>query len=116
MRGKMDEQTWYSIKAKYPIGTFVRGKVTQHKPFGIFLDIGETGVKGLIRIVDFVDVGEMREELYPPIGATVGGIVYENSDKENAQINLSAKPSIIHDFLMNLRQQDEIDPTFLHDM
>ncbi len=112
----MDEQTWYSIKAKYPIGTFVRGKVVQHLPFGIFLDIGESGVKGLIRIVDFVDVGEMREELYPPIGKTMGGIVYEYSSHEDAQIILDAKPSALHDFLMALRQQDEIDPTFLHDM
>jgi ribosomal protein S1 len=112
----MDEQTWYSIKAKYPIGTFVRGKVIKHKPFGVFLDIGEPGVTGLIRIVDFVDTGEMREDMYPSIGATVGGIIYENSDSGNAQLNLSAKPSAIHDFLMNLRKQDEIDPTYLQDM
>jgi ribosomal protein S1 len=98
----MDEQTWYSIKAKYPIGTFIRGKVIQHQSFGVFLDIGEQGVKGLIRITDF--------------GVTVGGIIYENSDSENAQINLTTKPSIIHDFLMNLRKQDEIDPTYLQDM
>ncbi len=112
----MDEQTWYSIKAKYPIGAFVRGKVTKHAPFGIFLDIGEPGVKGLIRIGDFVDAGEMREDMYPSIGATIGGIISANSDSENAQINLSTKPSIIHDFLMNLRKQDEIDPTYLQDM
>jgi ribosomal protein S1 len=112
----MDEQTWYSIKAKYPIGTFVRGKIIQHMRSGVFLDIGEPGVKGLIRIEDFVDVGEMREDLYPPIGATVGGIVSENSDQENAQISLSAKPSAIHDFLMKIRQEDDIDPTYLYDM
>jgi ribosomal protein S1 len=112
----MDEQTWYSIKAKYPIGTFVRGEVIQHWPFGVFLDMGEPGVTGLIRIEDFVDVGEMRVDMYPAIGAIVGGIIYENSDSKNAQINLSTKPSIIHDFLMNLRKQDEIDPTYLQDM
>jgi ribosomal protein S1 len=112
----MDEQTWYSIKAKYPIGAFIRGKVIEHQPFGVFLDIGEQGVKGLIRITDFVDVGEMRVDMYPPIGATVGGIICENSDSENAQINLTTKPSVIHDFLMNLRKQDEIDPTYLQDM
>jgi hypothetical protein len=112
----MDEQTWYSIKAKYPIGAFVRGKVIQHRPFGIFLDIGEPGVRGLVRIVDFVDVGEMREDLYPPIGAIVGGIIYENTNSTNSQINITTKPSVIHDFLVNLRQQDEIDPTYLQDM
>jgi ribosomal protein S1 len=114
----MDDQTWYSIKAKYPIGTFVRGKILQHMPFGVFLDIGESGVKGLIRIVDFVDVGEMRVDLYPAIDSLVGGIVYGYSNQEDAQINISTKPSDIHHFLMKLRQQEEIDldPTYLQDM
>jgi ribosomal protein S1 len=112
----MDDQTWYSIKAKYPVGAFVRGAVTSHKPFGVFLDIGEQGVTGLIRIVDFVDEGEMREDLFPAIGKVIGGIVYGYSDHQNAQINLDAKPSTLHDFLMALRQEDEIDPTYLQDM
>jgi ribosomal protein S1 len=112
----MDDQTWYSIKAKYPRGTFVRGSVTSHHPFGVFLDMGEPGVRGLIRIVDFVDEGEMQADLFPAIGKIVGGIVYEYSDHQSAQINLDAKPSALHDFLMKLRQQDEIDPTYLQDM
>jgi hypothetical protein len=58
----------------------------------------------------------MREDLFPAIGKVVGGIVYEYSDHQNAQINLDAKPSALHDFLMKLRQQDEIDPTYLQDM
>lgn len=79
------------------------GKVIQHRHFGIFLDIGEPGVRGLVRIVDFVDRGDMNEGLYPEIGLTVGGIVYGYSDKENAQINLSATPSVLHRFLVPLK-------------
>jgi ribosomal protein S1 len=99
----MDDQTWENIKTKYKRGSFVQGKVTRHFPFGIFLDIGEPGVKALIRVVDFVDEGDMNEDLYPEIGSTVGGIVYEYSRKEDAQINLSATPSVLHRFLVPLK-------------
>jgi ribosomal protein S1 len=98
----MDETTWESIKDRYQIGTFVRGKVIQHMQFGIFLDIDEPGVKGLIRIVDFVDEGEMREELYPAIDSTVGGVVYGYGEQER-QINLSATPSAIGNFLLSIQ-------------
>jgi ribosomal protein S1 len=99
----MDDRSWEDIKVKYPIGTFVRGKVYKHMYFGIFLDIGELGVKGLVRIVDFVDEGDMNEDLYPVIGATVGGIVYGHSRKEDGQINLNATPSVLHRFLVPIR-------------
>ncbi len=99
----MDDQMWEAIKSKYQRGTFVQGKVIKHKPFGIFLDIGEPGVIGLIRIVDLVDEGEMNKDFYPEIGSTVGGIVYEYSGKEYAQINLNATPSVLHRFLVPLK-------------
>jgi ribosomal protein S1 len=98
----MDDLTWENIKEKHQIGTFIRGKVVQHMHFGIFLDIGEPGVKGLIRIVDFVDEGEMREDLYPSIGSTVGGVIYGYSE-EGRQINLSATPSAIGEFLLSIQ-------------
>ena len=106
----MDDLTWENIKEKYQLGIFIRGKVTRHMPFGIFLDIGEAGVKGLIRIVDFVDEGEMREDLYPAIGSTVGGVIYGYSDKENAQINLSATPSAIGEFLLSIQNPNSQTP------
>ncbi len=101
----MDDIAWENIKDKYKIGTFIRGKVFQHMHFGIFLDIGEPGVKGLIRIVDFVDEGKMREDLYPAIGSTVGGVIYGYSE-EGRQINLSATPSAIGEFLLSIQNSD----------
>jgi ribosomal protein S1 len=103
----MDDQAWESIKAKYKRGTFVQGKVIKHMPFGIFLDIGEPGVKGLIRIVDFLDESAMSEDLYPELDSTVGGIVYEYSQKENGQINLDATPSVLHRFLVPLKGRSQ---------
>ncbi len=106
----MDDLAWENIKDKYQVGTFIRGKVIQHMHFGIFLDIGEPEVKGLIRIVDFVDEGEMREDLYPAIGSTVGGVIYGYSDKENGQINLSATPSAIGEFLLSIQDPNSQTP------
>jgi ribosomal protein S1 len=103
----MDDKTWENIKAKYKPGTFVQGKVTKHMHFGVFVDIREPGVKGLIRIVDFVDEGDMSEDLYPEIGATVGGIVYEYSRKEDGQINLNSTPSVLHRFLVPLKGRSQ---------
>jgi ribosomal protein S1 len=99
----MDDDNWDRIKAKFPIGTFVQGQVTRHLHFGIFLDIGELDVRGLVRIVDLVDEGDMNGDLYPEIGSTVGGIVYRYSRKEDAQINLNSTPSVLHQFSVPLK-------------
>jgi ribosomal protein S1 len=101
----MDDLVWEGIEDKYKIGTFIRGKVVQHMHFGICLDIGEPGVKGSIGIGNFVDEGEMREDLYPAIGSTVGGVIYGYSE-EGRQINLSATPSAIGEFLLSIQNSD----------
>ena len=69
----MDSQSWEQIKLKYKLGQFLLGKVEYHAPFGVFVNIGEDGVKGLIKIPDFLDNGEMSEEMYSEIGAIIVG-------------------------------------------
>jgi hypothetical protein len=64
------------IKSKYKLGQFIQGKVEHHLPFGIFVNIGEADIKGLIKIPDFLDEGVMKPSMYPEIGATVGAIEY----------------------------------------
>jgi len=73
MSNTTDDQNWEQIKSKYRIGQFLQGKVVSHKPYGVFLDIGEPEVKGLIRIPDFLDEGDMSQEMYPEIGSQVSG-------------------------------------------
>ncbi len=53
----MDSTNWEQIKSKYRLGQFVQGKVEYHAPFGIFVDIDEPSVKGLIKIPDFLMKG-----------------------------------------------------------
>lgn len=101
----MDSQAWEQIKSKYKLGQFVRGKVEYHAPFGVFVDLGETAVKGLIRIPDFLDQGNMSESMYPELGAIVGAIVMGYNEANRHEIYLNAKPSVLHEALVPLKNR-----------
>ena len=49
----MDSASWEQIKSKFKLGQFIQGKVEFHAPFGVFLKIDDSFVKGLIKIPDF---------------------------------------------------------------
>ncbi len=99
----MESATWEQIKSKYKLGQFVQGKVEFHAPFGVFIDIGEPSVKGLIRIPDFLDEGEMSESMYPDLGTTVGAIVVGYNEANHREVYLNAKPSVLHKALVPLK-------------
>ncbi len=50
MVNQMDNPILEQIKSKYRLGQFVQGKVEYHATFGVFVDLGEATVKGLIKI------------------------------------------------------------------
>ncbi len=52
----MDSASLEQLKSKYKLGQFLQGKVEFHAPFGVFLDIDDSTVKGLIKIPDFLEV------------------------------------------------------------
>jgi ribosomal protein S1 len=99
----MDSTSWEQIKSKYKPGQFVQGKVEFHTPFGVFLKIDESLVKGLIKIPDFLDEGEMSEAMYPEIGTTVGAVVVGYNESNCREVYLSAKPSVLHKALVPLK-------------
>ena len=101
----MDNQSWEQIKSKYKLGKFVQGKVEYQAPFGVFVDIGETAVKGLIKIPDFLDEGEMSQEMYPEIGTSIGAIVVGYNEGNCREVYLSAKPSVLHQILVPLKSR-----------
>jgi ribosomal protein S1 len=103
MSNTMDDQAWELIKSKYKIGQVLQGKVLRHEPYGVFLDIGEAEVKGLIRIPDFLDDGAMNEAMYPEIGGQVTGVVIGYNDANKYEVCLNAKPSILHQALVPLK-------------
>jgi ribosomal protein S1 len=91
------------IKSKYKLGQFIQGKVEHHSPFGIFVNIGEADIKGLIKIPDFLDEGVMKPSMYPEIGATVGAIIVGYNEGNCNEVYLSAKPSVLHQALVPIK-------------
>ena len=71
----MNEQLWNQVKDKYQIGKLIHGTVQFHAPFGMFVDIGDENVRGIIQIPDFLDSDVMTPEMYPEIGSPIGAVV-----------------------------------------
>lgn len=99
----MDSTNWEQVKSEYKLGQFIQGKVEFHAPFGIFVKLDGSLVKGLIKIPDFLDEGVMSEEMYPEIGTTIGAIVVGYNDSNCREVYLSAKPSVLHKALVPLK-------------
>lgn len=99
----MDSASWEQIKAKYPLGQFVQGNIEFHAPFGVFVKLDRSFVKGLIKIPDFLDEGRMSEEMYPEIGTTIGAVVVGYNEGNCREVYLSAKPSVLHKALVPLK-------------
>jgi ribosomal protein S1 len=99
----MGSTSWEQLKSRYKLGQFVQGKVEFHTPFGVFINIDESLVKGLIKIPDFLDEGDMSEEMYPEIGTTIGAVVVGYNESNCCEIYLNAKPSVLHKALIPLK-------------
>jgi len=101
----MDRSNLNQIKLKYPLGQFIQGKVEHHAPFGVFVDLGEASVKGLIKIPDFLDEGMMSVEMYPDLGTVIGAIVVGYNESNGREVYLNAKPSVLHQALVPLKSR-----------
>jgi ribosomal protein S1 len=98
----MDSKNWKQMKSRYKLGQFVQGKVEFCTPFGVFVEINEPSVKGLIKIPDFLDEGAMSEAMYPEIGTVIGAVVVGYNESNCREIYLNAKPSVLHKALVPL--------------
>ena len=87
-----DKEFWDGIRQKYKLGHRVTGVVEYHAPFGVFLDIGDPVVRGLILITEFPD-DVKSPDTFPPIGEKAEGVVLGYTEDERNQVWLSAKPS-----------------------
>jgi ribosomal protein S1 len=99
----MSCENWSQIKQKYQPGQCIQGRVEFHAPFGVFVDIGESTAKGLIKIPDFLDDGKMTEEMYPEVGTTIGAVVVGYNESNCREVYLNAKPSCVSQALMPQR-------------
>ncbi|MEA5536938.1 S1 RNA-binding domain-containing protein [Crocosphaera sp. XPORK-15E] len=99
----MNTTNWEHIKSKYKIGQFVQGEVEFQTPYGVFVNLNEPLVKGLIKIPDFLDEGEMKPEMYPEVGKMIGAVVVGYNESNCREIYLNAKPSVLHQILVPLK-------------
>ena len=86
---------WEAAKQRFPAGRVVRGTVTAHHPFGIFVDLGDPVATGLVQITEFLDSGRMTPEQYPAIGETVTAMFLGHTDEGRKQVWLCMRPSIL---------------------
>ena len=99
----MNSQLWSQVKTKYQLGKLIYGKVEFHALFGVFVDIRDENVKGIIQIPDFLDSGALSPEMYPEIGSLVGAVVVDYTEDDHNQVWLSVKPSVLQKSLVKLK-------------
>jgi ribosomal protein S1 len=88
-----DGRSWEEAQQRFPTGMLVTGTVSQHHPFGIFVDLGDPVALGLVQITEFRDHGRMTPDLYPPIGETIRAVVLGHTDDRRRQVWLGMRPS-----------------------
>lgn len=99
----MSNNFWNQVKAKYRFGELIHGKVEHQAPFGIFVDIGDENIRGIVQITDFVDTGDMTSDMYPDISSPIGAVVIGYTEDERDQVWLSVKPSVLQKALVHLK-------------
>jgi len=81
---------WSHVEEKYPVGSRVKGKITNLADFGAFVEIGD-GVEGLIHISEMSWTKKIKHpSKIVSVGDTVDAIVLD-IDKENKRISLGLK-------------------------
>jgi small subunit ribosomal protein S1 len=85
-----DPNPYEQIEAKYPVGTRVKGKIVNHVPYGVFLEI-EPGVEGLIHVSEM----SWTKQIHDPsemvrVGDEIEAVVL-SIQKEDAKISLGIK-------------------------
>ena len=99
----MNQEFWNQIESKYPLEKLIYGKIEFHAPFGVFVNLGDAEVKGLIQISDFLDTGSMTAEMYPDIDSPVGAVVIGYTKDDRKQVWFSVKPSVLQKSLVKLK-------------
>lgn len=94
------QSKWSKVLKKYKKGQLISGIVCQHRTFGVFLDIDEYPVLGLIRAPEIIDNITQNKNIYdyfPNIGDKINGVII-GMVAYNCQIIISIRPSTLENF------------------
>lgn len=79
--GRPDEQDWRSAKDRFVAGSAVRGTVSDVVPFGLFVDLPGTTVRGVVLAPGFSDPASFaRRADSHPVGSTIDVVVVGHSE------------------------------------
>ena len=87
----MTKIAWEEFKNSLEVGALIKGTITKHEPYGVFVSIGYE-YDGLIQVTDFKDDGIMTPEEYPIIGDQILAKILGFKD-QGRQVWLGVKPS-----------------------
>ena len=88
----INEQSWEEIKDSLKVGTKLKGVVTKHWPFGIFITLPGIKFMGLVELDNFKDEGFMTRDEYPAVDSSVDVVVLTFKET-GKQIWLGMKPT-----------------------
>lgn len=88
----INEPSWDEIQKSLKVGTKLKGIVTKHWPFGIFVTLPGIKFMGLVELPDFKDEGDMTSSEYPAVGSSLDVVVLAFKEA-GQQIWLGMKPS-----------------------
>jgi ribosomal protein S1 len=95
----MDATSFEIISKKFPCGQIINGIVKHHTNFGVFVNIGDDYILGLIEIPYFLDEDDKRRiplnKLYPKIGTLISARVIGYSFSLYPQVYLSIQPKLM---------------------
>lgn len=86
---KIEDNPWYNIEEKYPVGSIVTGTVLRMVPFGVFVEL-EEGVEGLVHISQISNVRLGKPDEVLEVGQKVEMKVVD-INPELKKISLSIK-------------------------
>lgn len=87
---KSIEKRWEELQNKLFIGSVIVGEVLFVQPFGIFIDIGYSDIRGFIRVVNISD--NKNDKVWPSVGDIVKTIILDFT-AYNYEVCLSLKES-----------------------
>ncbi|MFE9929912.1 hypothetical protein [Streptomyces sp. NPDC005533] len=79
----MADKTWGEIKARYPLGAGVTGRVKAKFQHGVYLEIdGTPEARVFVDLLSYNPDGDTKGGGLPEIGEVVAGVVAEQVDRD----------------------------------
>ena len=86
---------WAEFYRALQVGQIVDGVVVAHRPFGIFVDIGNPRFLAVVLLPSLSDEPPSMNSPLPPVGSIVRAVLLGFSGIDHRQPRLSMRPSVL---------------------